>query len=437
VTVAGGEPEPRVSTLGSGLRVVSETVPAVHSAALGFYIGNGSRAEAPAEAGLSHFLEHLLFKGSTAYGSEEIDQIFDAMGADLNAGTGKESTSVFARVRGEDLAKALDVLADMVWRPAFREVDAEREVVLEEIAMYEDDPQELVHDVLGEAVFGEHPLGRAILGSAEVIAGTPVAGIAAFHARRYGPGNVVVAAAGAVDHDELVNLVEAGAPGAAAPPPHAVPAPSRPSPATRFLVKDTEQYHVCLGAPGLHRHDERRYALRVLDNIWGGTSSSRLFGEIREKRGLAYAVYSWSSLFADTGQVGLYVGTRPENLGAALEVVGGELARLVEDPATEDELARSKGNVRGRLVLRMESTSARMDRLGSALLGDLPLLTVEEMTERVEAVTVEDLRDLAAELFAPERLSAAGIGPDEERFRRALEAVRPALAAPAAPAPLT
>jgi predicted Zn-dependent peptidase len=404
----------------------------VRSAALGFWIGTGSAGEDDARAGLSHLIEHMLFRGTERYGSLEIDQLFDAMGAELNAGTGKETTSVYARVLDVHVPQALDVIADMVWRPRFAEDDLlnERQIVLEEIAMYEDDPQDKVFDVLGEAVFHGHPLGRAIIGRAEVVAGTPRDDLAAFHAARYVPGNVVVAAAGSVDHDAFVDLVvssRAERLGAPPPPEYTPPAPT---PATvRFLVKDTEQVHACLGGPGIARDDERRYALRVLDAILGGTSSSRLFQEVREKRGLAYAVYSFQSLFAATGQVGLYVGTRPENVAPALRVVGDELARLREDPAADDELARAKENVKGRVVLGLESTLSRMNRLGSSLLAGLPLLSVDEIMERVDAVTHDDLVELARDLFAPERLSAAGVGADEAAFRAALEPVSPALAA--------
>jgi predicted Zn-dependent peptidase len=195
----------------------------------------------------------------------------------------------------------------------------------------------------------------------------------------------------------------------------------------RFERKDTEQYHVCLGGPGLDRHDERRFALRVLDNVFGGTSSSRLFQEVRERRGLAYSVYSFTSAYRDTGQVGLYVGTRPDNVGEALAVLGAELTRLREDPATTEELKRAKENLKGRVVLALESTGARMNRLGSEILAGIPLLSLDETVERIEAVTLEDVAALVEELWAPERLSAAGIGPDADRFDEALTALGPAL----------
>jgi predicted Zn-dependent peptidase len=411
----------RLTTLESGVRVVTEAMPAVRSVALGFWIGTGSRAESDAQAGLSHLLEHLLFKGTAKYESLQIDQIFDAMGAELNAGTGKETTSVYARVIDEHLGEAFDVMADMVFRPALKDVDSERAVILEEIAMYEDDPQEKVFDVLGEAVFGDHPLGRAIIGRAPVIADTPVKEIAAFHAGRYVPSNVVIAAAGAVDHERLVELAAEHVTAAAGD--RASVASSRPDPGAprrRFERKETEQYHVCLGGPGLSRHDERRFAMRVLDTIFGSTSSSRLFQEIRERRGLAYAVYSFTNSFHDAGQVGLYLGTRSDNLADALEVVGLELQRLGEEPATPEELHRAKENLKGRVVLSLESTGARMNRLGSEVLAGTPLLSLDELMERIDAVTLDDLGLLARELWAAERLSAAGIGPDEARFDEAL-----------------
>ena len=415
----------RITELDSGVRIVTEAMPSVRSVSLGYWIGTGSRHEGEPDAGLSHLIEHLLFKGSDKYASVEIDQLFDAMGAELNAGTGKETTSLYARVIDAHLADAFDVMSEMVWRPAFRDVDSEREVILEEIAMYEDDPQDKVFDVLGQAVFGDHPLGRSIIGRAEVVAGTPVETIRAFHAARYVPRNVVIAAAGAVDHDALVELAAARVPGvgAEATAPRAVD--GRPARQVRFERKDTEQYHVCVGGLGLARDDERRFVLRVLDTIFGGTSSSRLFQEVREQRGLAYAVSSFTGQYADTGQVGLYVGTRPDNLAPAVEVIARELERLRREPVSAEELSRAKENLKGRVVLSLESTGARMNRLGSHILGDVPLLTVDELIAHIDAVTREDLLALAGELLAPERLSIAGIGPDADAFEAATAPLEP------------
>jgi predicted Zn-dependent peptidase len=398
-------------------------MPSVRSAALGFFVATGSRGESVAEAGLSHFLEHLLFRGTDRYASAQIDQLFDGMGAELNAGTDKESTAVYARMLDQHLPAAFDVMADMVWRPAFRDVDPEREVVLEEIAMYEDDPQDTVFDVLGEAVFGGHPLGRPIIGRAPVIRDTPVDVIADFHARRYVPRSVVIAAAGSVDHDGIVELASRTLRDGDGTAPAPEPAPADPPSTVRFLRKDTEQCHVCLGGLGLPRGDDRRFASRVLDAIFGGLSSSRLFQAVREERGLAYSVYSFAGQYADTGQIGLYVGTRPDNLTEAMKVVGDELEKLREQPATEDELVRARENVKARIVLGMESTGSRMHRLGASLLFGLPLLETDEVMARIDAVSLDDMRSLVDELWRPGALSAAGIGPDEDSFRSAVEGV--------------
>lgn len=416
-----------LTTLDSGVRVVTEAMPSVRSAALGLWIGTGSAGESHDEAGLSHLIEHMLFRGTARYESLEIDQLFDGWGAELNAGTGKETTSVHARVLDRHVPEAFDVMADMVFSPRLAEEDLEqeREIVLEEIAMYDDDPQDKVFDVLGEAVFGEHPLGRAIIGRSEVVAGTPASVLASFHAGRYVPGNVVVAAAGSIDHDQIVELTRAADAAAHARSPIALPVVAKPVLERRvhFITKETEQYHVALGGPGVVRDDPRRFALRVLDNILGGTSSSRLFQEVREKRGLAYSVFSFTSTYADSGQVGLYVGTRPDNVGKAMTVVGEELERFRQTGATAEELDRSRENVKGRILLGLESTTSRMNRLGSSVLAEMPLLSVDELEERIDAVTLEDVLALAQELYAPERLSAAGVGADEGAFRSALEAV--------------
>jgi predicted Zn-dependent peptidase len=418
---------PRLTTLDSGVRVVTEAMPSVRSIALGFWVRAGSRDEGVEQAGISHFLEHLLFKGTDRFSSREIDEAFDAMGAEVNAGTSKETTSVYSRFLDGHLERAFDVLQDMVLRPAYPDIDAERQVVIEEIAMYEDEPSDKVHDVLARAIFGDHPLGQPIIGRADVISSVPVPQIAAWHDGRYVPGNIVVAAAGNLDHEAIVKLVDSTF-GQAATAPLRSTSPGRAAPALRFFEKETEQYHLCLGGPGIARADERRFALRVLDTILGGATSSRLFQEVREARGLAYSVYSYASHYADTGQVALYVGTRPDNVAEAMDVIGAELRRLHEDGVTEQELERARENVKGRTVLSMESTLTRMNRLGGSLLMGVPLMTVDELLAAIDAVTLDDVASLARELWRPERMSAAGVGADEGVFRSALEAVSPSLA---------
>ncbi|HXG75594.1 MAG TPA: pitrilysin family protein [Gaiellaceae bacterium] len=426
-------PRHELTELRTGERVISERVPAVRSVALGFWVGAGSRDEPDARAGVSHFIEHLLFKGSARYSAQEIAEIFDELGGELNAATSRETTVVYARVPDDRLEVALDVMADMVFRPTFADVDSEREVVLEEIAMVEDTPHDLVHDIAAEAVFDGHPLGRPVIGRADVIAGVSRRALAAYHRRAYAPERIVVAAAGNVRHDELVRLLRArrgGAAGASRGERRSLP--PGPVPRLRFQRKDTEQYHVCLGAPGISRTDERRFAASVLDAIVGGSASSRLFQEIREKRGMAYSVYSYASQYSDTGQVGVYVGTREENLAACLEIATAELLDLASGNVRVAELERAKENVKGRLLLSLESTSSRMTRLGRAIVTGSPLLSVPALVRRIEAVRAADVAELARELLAPERLSAAGIGPDEGRFREAVSAVNPALLARAA-----
>jgi predicted Zn-dependent peptidase len=420
-------PEHRITALDSGVRVVTERVASVRSVALGFWIGTGSALEQDGQAGISHLLEHMLFRGTERYGSEEIDQIFDAMGAEINAGTDKEATSLYTRVLDRHLERAFDVMSDMIWHPRFGELDAEREVVLEEIAMYEDDPQDRVFDLLGEAVFGAHPLGRAVIGRADVVGAVTREQLIAFHSQRYLPEGIVIAAAGSVDHDALVEMTRAAearwprANGAAAPASAATTVQPQFERRMRFLEKETEQYHLCIGGAGVARDDQRRFALRVLEGVLGGTASSRLFQEIRERRGLAYSVFTFSNLYAHTGEVGLYIGTRPENLEQALAVISDELARCVDDPAEEQELIRSRENLKGRVVLSMESTAARMGHLGGSTLNRLPILSVDEVIERIDAVKVAELKELAAELFTAQRLSVAGVGPDEDTFLAAIE----------------
>jgi predicted Zn-dependent peptidase len=419
--------EHELTTLPSGVRVVTERVPGVRSVALGFWIATGSADESPSQAGISHLLEHMLFRGSARYESEQIDQIFDTMGAEINAGTDKEATSLFTRVLDRHLERAFDVMGDMLWRPRLDQLEAEREVVLEEIAMYEDDPQDRVFDLLGGAVFGAHPLGRAVIGEREVVASTTREGLLDFHAHRYQPGRIVIAAAGSVDHDELVQMARASDPSAVWPEGSQSPQPAPDfARRVRFLTKDTEQYHVCLGGPGLARDDERRFALRVLEGVLGGTSSSRLFQEVRERRGLAYAVFCFSNLFAHTGEVGVYLGTRPENLRETIAVIARELERCTREPATPEELDRSRENLKGRVVLSMESTAARMTYLGGSVLNGLPILSMDELIGRIDAVQMDSLRELAEQLYRPGELSLAGVGPDEGDFLAALEALRAA-----------
>jgi predicted Zn-dependent peptidase len=418
----------RVTELDSGVRVVTEEVPSVRSVALGLWVRTGSRNETPAQAGVSHFLEHLLFKGTERYSAIEISERFDGLGAAVNAATGKETTHLHARFLDEHTEEVFDLLAEMLLAPTYPDIDSERQVVLEEIAMYDDEPQDRVHDVLAEAVFGEHPLGRRVLGEPEVIASVPVPDIEGYRSSRYTAPQIVVGAAGHLDHERivemakrLVNPPEAGGGVAEAE----LEGDSR----LCFLSKETEQYHICFGAPGLRRDDQRRYPLAVLDAIFGGSTSSRLFREVREKRGLAYSVGSYNEQFTDQGLVATYVGTRGDNVEEACSIIGTEMARLRSEPVSEEELVRAKESVKGRLVLSSESTAARMTRISRATLFGLPIESLDEMLAKVDAIEVADLTELAQELYASDRLSAACVGADEDRFRQALAPVSEALVA--------
>ena len=420
----------QVTELDSGTRVVTEAVPSVRSVALGLWVRTGSRDETPAQAGVSHFLEHLLFKGTKRYSAIEIAEIFDGLGASVNAATGKESTNLYARFLDTHTEEAFDLLAEMLLGPTYPEIDSEREVVLEEIAMYEDEPQDKVHDVLDRAVFGGHPLGRRVLGEAEVISSIPIPEIDAYHRARYTGANIVVAAAGNIDHDAIVELTRRHVePPAAAGDGAALEAPQLDGAQVAFQQKDTEQFHICFGGPGIDLADERRYALTILDAVFGGSTSSRLFREVREKRGLAYAVGSYTQQYVDSGMIGLYVGTREDNVEEACGIIGRELGSIHAEGITDEELARAKEHVKGRMVLSSESTAARMGRIGKAVLFDTPLLTLDELLEKVDAVTGEGVAELARDLYEPASLSAAAIAPSEDRFRAALAPVNEALAA--------
>jgi len=425
-----------LSELDTGERLITERVGSVRSVSLGFWIGAGSRDETDARAGVTHFIEHLLFKGTRSYSAIEIAEIFDELGGELNAATSRESTVVFARVADRHLETALDVMADMVFSPTFADLETERAVVLEEIAMLEDTPQDLVHDLLSEAIFGGNPLGRQIIGSADVISSVSKRSLATYHRQMYTAGNIVLAGAGNLEHDQLLALLERASQQRVEPPEARTrvrrPLVKPPPPGLRFQSKETEQYHVCVGGVGVSRTDRRRFAASILDAILGGSASSRLFQEIREKRGMAYAVYSFASQYTDTGLVGIYVGTREENLEACFEIVAREIADIASGKITERELTRAKENLKGRMVLSMESTSNRMTRLGKSLITDTELLTVDRIIAEIDAVDAEEIAGLATVLLAPDTLSASGIGPSEDRFVAAVEQVHPGLPARAA-----
>ena len=410
----------RRTVLPSGLRIVTESIPTTRSASLGVWVGIGSRDETPAMSGASHFLEHLLFKGTHKRTALDISAEIEAVGGETNAFTTKEYTCYYARVLDADLPLAVDVLcdavADSVLDPA--DVETERGVILEEIAMHDDEPGDEVHDVFTEAIYGTHPLGRLISGTEETIAPMTRAQINGFYRRRYTPPRIVVAAAGNLDHAAVVRLVRkalAGTPldtGPAAPAPHRTATTrvrTRPA-GTVVRTRETEQAHLVLGCPAIGRQDERRFALGVLNNVLGGGMSSRLFQEIREKRGLAYSVYSYGSQYADAGVFAVYAGCAPGKVDEVLDLTRAELAAVAANGVTAAEVARGKGMVKGSYVLGLEDTGSRMSRLAKSelLYGDL--MGVDELLARVDAVTLDEVNTLAAELLS-QPMSLAVVGP--------------------------
>jgi len=423
-----------MTTLDGGERIVTERVRSVRSVALGIWIGAGSRDETAERAGISHFIEHLLFKGSSRYSGVQIAQVFDGLGGELNAATAKEYTVLYARVLDAHLESALDVMSDMLLAPTFDadELNSEREVVLEEIAMYEDSFHDLAHDLIAGAVFSDHPLGRPVIGTSAAVNAIDTAMVRDYHANRYVGPNIVIAAAGNLEHEPLVHAIQQRFEAySKVPDPSAGVRPvwvGESSPQTVFQAKASEQYHVCLAGLGLQRSDRRRFAASLLDSMLGGSASSRLFQEIRERRGMAYSVYTFGSQYADTGMVGVYVGTREENLAECMRITADQLVRMGQGEFADDELQRSKENLKGRIMLSMESTSNRASRLGKSVLTDTELLSLDRICAEIDSVEPEAVASLARQLFAPDRLSVSGVGPDEDRFREAVTALNPALA---------
>jgi len=366
-----------------------------------------------------------LFKGGSRFDAVEIAQIFDGFGGELNAATAREYTVVHARFLDEHLDEAFEVMADMVLHPVFADIDLEREVVVEEIAMYEDSPSELITDYLTQVLFDGHPLGKSVLGTTKIIGAVTPAQIRGYHAGHYTLPNMVVAAAGNVEQERLVELARrhlAGGNGAA-PQAATIPAPPVPEKTKNacFYKKDTQQYHVCFGGLGLSRHSERRFALSILDGILGGSASSRLFQEVRDKRGLAYSVYSFDALYSDTGLVGVYFGCRGDSVAEVTGIVAEQLEMIIADGVNEDELARARESAKGRLVLGMESTHNRMSRLGKLTVTGSGILSLDEIIERIDSVTADEVRSLARDFYRPQELVAVGIGPDMKVFEQALE----------------
>jgi predicted Zn-dependent peptidase len=407
--------------LAGGLRVLTETMPGVLSATLGIWVGVGSRDESPAVAGSSHFLEHLLFKGTTTRSALEIATAMDAVGGEMNAFTAKEHTCYYANVLASDLPLAVTLLSDLVTEACntAADLESERTVVLEEIAMRDDEPSDAVHDLFAETLFGDTPLGRSVLGTVESIEGLTRDDVDGWYRGRYTAPSIVVTAAGRVDHQQVLDLVTAAfgdrLGGNARPAPLrtgdvVVDKPARPA---GLIARRTEQTHLLLGTPAMGRLDERRYAGAVLDAAVGGGMSSRLFQEIREKRGLVYSVGSALSHYAGAGAFSVYAGCSKKRVPEVLRLIRAELDRVAAEGITAEEVARSRGQLKGGLVLGLEDTGSRMSRLGKSELSYGEYLPVRDVLARLDAVDEEQVRAVATEMFGRETCLAV-VGPYRE-----------------------
>ena len=416
----------RRTRLDSGLRVVTEELPALRSVSVGFWVGVGSRDEHDHEFGASHFLEHLLFKGTADRSAAQIAHAVESVGGDMNAFTAQEMTAFYVRVPDEQLDLALDILADVVWSPALRsnDVDAERNVILEELHMRDDAPDDLVHELFARAMFPDHPLGREVLGTQQSIEDMTRDSIEHFHRRHYRPSAIVVAAAGNLTHDRVVDRLARHADALETGPDVDLGrsveglAPAWPRAA---LTRPVEQVHVVVGTRAVAREDPDRYPLTVLNQALGGGMSSRLFQEVRERRGLAYSVYSYRIAYVETGAFGVYAGTAPGRAAETIDVVGAELDRVIRDDGiADDELFAAKGHLKGAMALSLETSNSRMHRLGSSELMLGEALSLDEVTALVEAVTPDDVARVVARLFSSGSRTLAVVGPLDETAVAAL-----------------
>lgn len=404
------------TTLDSGATVVTERMTEVRSVSVGFWFDVGGRDEPEALAGTSHFLEHLLFKGTKTRTAKEIANAFDYVGGDVNAFTGKEYTCYYSRVLDENLPMALDVLSDMIRNSTIDadELESERKVILEEIAMHEDAPDELVHDLFYRSMFADHPLGRPVLGYNDTISRVSRDEVAGYWQERYSPRNLVVAAAGNLEHDRIVAEIERLFPddrGRKTLRSDAVPVAGT---GTKVFKRPTEQAHIVMGTEGIHRSHDDRHALTVLDTVLGGGMSSRLFQEVRERRGLAYSVYSYRSLFADTGSFAIYAGTTPQNAETVMDIFRTEVDSVLHDGITPEELERAKGHVKGALVLSSEDPGSRMNRLGRQQITSGEILSVDELIAKFERLDMDDIRRVAHEVLGSGDWQTTVVGPFDE-----------------------
>jgi predicted Zn-dependent peptidase len=408
VTSAASTEEISESRLDNGVRVVTERMPEARSVSLGIWVAVGGRDEPDDLAGASHFLEHLLFKGTSTRTARHIAEVIDAVGGEMNAFTSREHTAYYTRLPAHRVDLGLDILGDVLTDPAFRshEVEAERQVILEEILMNLDMPEDHVHTLLAEALFPGHPLGREVLGTRTSVEAVTRDQIAQFFGHWYRPGNLVVVAAGNLSHQQIVDGF-GGTLGRCEGGERPVREGPKRDPNPRVHLGDpTEQVHVAVGWRGVDHHDDERYALMVANQVLGGGMSSRLFQEVREERGLAYSVYSWASTYDDSGSAGIYAGTAPARAAELLEVVDDEVAKLVASGVTENELGVAKGFIEGSLVLGLEDSASRMARLGRSLMARNEIVTVDDQLARIRAITGDDVGAVAGRVYGGDRALA-------------------------------
>ena len=419
------------TVLPSGLRIVTEEVPSVRSAAIGIWVNVGSRDETPAVAGASHFLEHLLFKGTTRRTALEITSTIEAVGGEMNAFTSKEYTCFYARVIDTDLPMAIDVVSDLITSSIVSalDVDAERKVVLEEIAMRDDDPSDLVHDLYAETYYGDTQLGRPILGTIKSISDMTRSSVFNYYKKRYLPQDLVVAVAGNIKHKRVVAMVEEAltrdnfldVKGSPQIRPN-TPVKTKPMQSVGLMTRKTEQAHMFYGMEGVARSDERRFAMGVLASALGGGMSSRLFQEIREKRGLAYSVYAYAQQFAGSGQIGFYAGCNPTKAIEVIEIIREVLADVAVNGMSHEEIERAKGAVRGSLVLSQEDSGSRMSRIGKNEIVYGQVMGFDEILKAISRVNPTDVREIANE-FLTKSPTLALVGPfkSEAKFEKVLK----------------
>jgi predicted Zn-dependent peptidase len=403
------------STLDGGLTVVTERMTDVRSVSIGFWVGVGSVDEAPDMSGASHFLEHLLFKGTDTRSARAIAEAVDSVGGDMNAFTTKEYTTFYVRLLAEDVDMGIDLMSDIIWSPAFRPSDfeSERQVILEEILMHADEPADLVHEVLASALFPGHPLGREVIGEHSTVSAMTVEQVSDFHGSYYLPANIVVAAAGLIDHDHVVERVASrlgrrsgGAPLTRTPP-------AEPPGGQVVVERGTEQTHLAVAVPAPDRSDEERHAISIVEHVLGGGMSSRLFQTIREERGMAYSVYAYRLSFHGAGALAVYAGTSPTTSGQVLDLIHQELDHMAADGLTRSEFDAARSHVRGAMALGLEDSGARMSRIGHSQLVHGRVPSLDEIEEKLAALTLDEVNDAAGRWLSRPR-TVACVGPTDE-----------------------